>query len=275
MWRGRTSSDIWVDALLDLVAKWGVRTVAEEKGGLASAVRPFLLKRIRERQTYFELVSLSSVEDKIDARSVNPRPHGAWAWSAGRKRPRGTRPRRRNVSLSPPPGTTMLSTALSLAGRLLAGMSKGSKPLPEPRAMRGITVEATGDPLTPVRYVYPVHVRRNARSARSRTGAAPTLPLSAPGMTDATTPLASGGVVGSGAWSTTLELADVHTAGDLVKGAALSLAPIGWPDGAIEAAKLLRDELDDGAPPLDPSNAVGDDPVVSCPGGASTSPRSR
>ena len=54
----------------------------------------------------------------------------------------------------------------------------------------------------------------------------------------------------------TLELADVHTVGDLARRAGLTMAPIGWPAGAIEAAQRLRDELDDGAPPLDPTTPL-------------------
>ena len=74
-------------------------------------------------------------------------------------------------------------------------------------------------------------------------------------MTDATTPLASVPWLDPGMVDT-LELADVHTVGDLAKGAALSLAPIGWPAGAIEAAKRLRDGLDDGAAAAGPHNAA-------------------
>ena len=155
LWRGRTTPDIWVDALLDLVAKWGLRTVAEEKGGLASAVRPFLLKRIRERRVYFELVSLSSVEDKMTRALAI---HGRMAMGMVRW-PKGAPwyPTAEAECLAFPAGKhDDIVDCLSLAGRLLAGMGKGSNPLPEPRAMKGITVEATGDPLTPVRYVYPV-----------------------------------------------------------------------------------------------------------------------
>ena len=74
-------------------------------------------------------------------------------------------------------------------------------------------------------------------------------------MTDATTPLASVPWLDPGMVAS-LELADVHTVGDLAKGAALALAPIGWPAGALEAAKRLRDELDDGPPPLDPTTPL-------------------
>ena len=74
-------------------------------------------------------------------------------------------------------------------------------------------------------------------------------------MTDPATPLGEVDWLASG-MADTLALADVHTVADLAKGAALSLAPIGWPAGAIEAAKRLRDELDDGTPPLDPTTPL-------------------
>ena len=74
-------------------------------------------------------------------------------------------------------------------------------------------------------------------------------------MTDATTPLASVPWLDPGMVDT-LALADVHTVGELAKGAALTLAPIGWPAGAIAAAQWLRDGLDDGPPPLDPTTPL-------------------
>ena len=154
MWRGRTSSDKWIDGLLDLVAKWKPHTVAEEAGGLAKAVRPLVWKMSRERRIYFELVSLPSVEDKMTrAQSIHGRmamgmvfwPKDALWFSTAE-----------SECLNFPAGKhDDIVDCLSLAGRLLASISRGAKPLPEPRIMRGVTVEATGNPLTPVRYVYP------------------------------------------------------------------------------------------------------------------------
>jgi hypothetical protein len=52
LWRGQTSSDIWIEAWCDLVRKWKPAFWAEEYGQIISGVGPFLQRRAIERQAY-------------------------------------------------------------------------------------------------------------------------------------------------------------------------------------------------------------------------------
>ncbi len=52
MWRGRTSSDLWVEAFCDLVLKWKPIGWAEETGQIKSGVGPFLQRRMLERGAF-------------------------------------------------------------------------------------------------------------------------------------------------------------------------------------------------------------------------------
>lgn len=52
-WSGQTSSDVWTDVILDLVAKYkNVIRFIGEVGPIRKAVEPFLTKRMRERKTF-------------------------------------------------------------------------------------------------------------------------------------------------------------------------------------------------------------------------------
>lgn len=61
MWRGRTSSDEWIDALLDLAAKWKPVGFAGEGGVIRRAIEPALLRRMRERRVYLPITKDSWV----------------------------------------------------------------------------------------------------------------------------------------------------------------------------------------------------------------------
>jgi len=52
LWRGQTSSDVWVDTFCDLVRKWKPIGWAEETGQIKSGVGPFLVKRMMETGSY-------------------------------------------------------------------------------------------------------------------------------------------------------------------------------------------------------------------------------
>ena len=52
LWRGQTSSDVWIEAWCDLVRKWRPALWAEEHGQIISGVGPFLQRRAIERQAY-------------------------------------------------------------------------------------------------------------------------------------------------------------------------------------------------------------------------------
>lgn len=51
-WHGQTTPDVWVESLLDLVAKWRPLKVFGESGPIRRSVEPMLRKRMIERQTY-------------------------------------------------------------------------------------------------------------------------------------------------------------------------------------------------------------------------------
>lgn len=74
LWRGQSSSDVWVDAFCDLVAKWKPIGWAEEGGQIKSGVGPFLLRRMMERKTYVHRESFPTRGDKsVRAQSIRGR----------------------------------------------------------------------------------------------------------------------------------------------------------------------------------------------------------
>lgn len=52
LWRGQTSSDVWVESFCDLVQKWRPLGWAEETGQIKSGVGPWLEKALRKRRLY-------------------------------------------------------------------------------------------------------------------------------------------------------------------------------------------------------------------------------
>jgi hypothetical protein len=76
LWRGQTSSDIWIEAWCDLVKKWRPSFWAEEHGQIISGVGPFLKRRAIERQAYTHREQFVSRGDKaVRAQSMRG-PHG-------------------------------------------------------------------------------------------------------------------------------------------------------------------------------------------------------
>jgi len=74
MWRGQASSDVWVDALCDLVRKWKPIGWAEETGQIKSGVGPFLVKRMIETETYVAREQFPTRGDKaVRAQSIRGR----------------------------------------------------------------------------------------------------------------------------------------------------------------------------------------------------------
>ncbi|MEM6533139.1 MAG: terminase family protein [Myxococcota bacterium] len=67
LWRGRTTSEVWIEALLDLHAKWGALAYFGEAGVIRRAIEPALRKRIRERRVYLPVTDdswVASIRDK-------------------------------------------------------------------------------------------------------------------------------------------------------------------------------------------------------------------
>lgn len=51
-WYGQTTSDVWIETLLDKWARWKPIVSFGEAGVIRKAIEPFLMKRIRERRIY-------------------------------------------------------------------------------------------------------------------------------------------------------------------------------------------------------------------------------
>jgi len=129
LWRGQTSSDVWIEAWCDLVRKWKPVFWAEEQGQIISGVGPFLQRRAIERQAYTCREQFTSRADKaVRAQSMRGRMamlglylrQGA-AWVADL----------RAELLSFPAGKhDDQIDALGLVGQLLDRISAGRRPKP-------------------------------------------------------------------------------------------------------------------------------------------------
>lgn len=74
MWRGQTSSDIWVERLCDLIQKWKPLGWAEEKGQISAAMGPIIHKRLMERRCYVVRAQFPTKGDKeVRAQSIRAR----------------------------------------------------------------------------------------------------------------------------------------------------------------------------------------------------------
>lgn len=63
-WRGQTSSDVWIEQKLDLIAKWKPLAWFGEGGVIQKAIEPMMRRRMIERKVYCRLEWLSSIHDK-------------------------------------------------------------------------------------------------------------------------------------------------------------------------------------------------------------------
>ncbi len=63
-WRGQTTSDIWIEQKLDLIAKYKPLAWFGEGGVIQKAIEPMLKRRMQERRVFCRLEWLSSVHDK-------------------------------------------------------------------------------------------------------------------------------------------------------------------------------------------------------------------
>ncbi|MEY9239166.1 putative phage terminase large subunit-like protein [Bradyrhizobium japonicum] len=74
VWRGQKTSDVWIEAFCNLVAKYRPLAWAEETGQIKSAVGPFLEKRMRERRVYVNREQFPTRGDKaVRARAIQGR----------------------------------------------------------------------------------------------------------------------------------------------------------------------------------------------------------
>lgn len=73
-WRGQTSSDVWIEKKIDLIAKYKPLAWFGEGGVIQKAVEPMLRRRMLERKVHCRLEWLPSVQDKpTRARSFQAR----------------------------------------------------------------------------------------------------------------------------------------------------------------------------------------------------------
>lgn len=63
-WRGQTTSDVWIEEKLNLIAKHKPLAWFGEAGVIQKAVEPMLVKRMRERKVFCRLEWLPSIADK-------------------------------------------------------------------------------------------------------------------------------------------------------------------------------------------------------------------
>ena len=64
IWRNQQTSNIWIEALLDMANKYPTMGWAEEQGQIVKSVGPFIEQRSRERKVYFHREQFTSVADK-------------------------------------------------------------------------------------------------------------------------------------------------------------------------------------------------------------------
>lgn len=63
-WHGQTSSDAWIEAALDMIVRWKPFCFFGEKGVIEKAIRPALVRRMRERQVSCRIEWVASISDK-------------------------------------------------------------------------------------------------------------------------------------------------------------------------------------------------------------------
>jgi predicted phage terminase large subunit-like protein len=63
-WRGQTTSDVWIEEKLNLIAKYKPLAWFGEGGVIHKAIEPMLKRRMQERGVYCRLEWMSSVSDK-------------------------------------------------------------------------------------------------------------------------------------------------------------------------------------------------------------------
>lgn len=70
-WRGQTQSDVWIEAMCDLIQTHGPLVWFGEAGPIRRAIEPFLTRRMTERNAFCRLEWMASIADKeIRARSI-------------------------------------------------------------------------------------------------------------------------------------------------------------------------------------------------------------
>ena len=164
LWRQRTTSDAWIESLLDLMERYRPVLWAEEAGQIEKSVGPFIFQRQRERRIWCRREAFSSAADKAArARAIEGRfamgmvhfPRNR-AWVA---------PLKDEIIKFPAGKHDDQVDCLSLLGRILPAM-RGRRPKkaesPPP------LVEGTMQTMTYGDLVAREHARRSDRRRRGR-----------------------------------------------------------------------------------------------------------
>lgn len=140
-WRAQATSDVWIESFIDLMATWQPLAWAEEQGQIVKSLGPFIDKRMRERKVYGFRTQYTSAHDKsIRAQSIRARMAQGKVYFPRNK-----------------PWVDGLITELlqfpagkhddqvdvmSLFGRMLNDMAKGSVPAepPQPKFIQNATI---------------------------------------------------------------------------------------------------------------------------------------
>lgn len=64
IWRAQTTTDVWVDVMLDMASGHDVFQWGEEQGQIIKSLDPFIRKRMQERNIHFNRQQFTSVADK-------------------------------------------------------------------------------------------------------------------------------------------------------------------------------------------------------------------
>jgi len=63
-WKGKTTSDVWIEAKCDLILKYEPHCWFGEAGPIRRAVEPFMMRRMQEREAYCRIEWMPSISDK-------------------------------------------------------------------------------------------------------------------------------------------------------------------------------------------------------------------
>ena len=143
IWRKRVTPDVWADAMLDLAERWKPLMWAEGKGGLQRAAEPYIRKRQMERRIYFARMQIGETQDKRErAQAFQGRMASGkvfWPYRA----PWFAEAQSELIKFDAGRHDDIVD-ALSLIGKMLAGMAPGRVP-PSPRGPEAqLVIQADG-----------------------------------------------------------------------------------------------------------------------------------
>lgn len=144
VWREQATTDIWIEAFIDMIERWKPLNWAEESGQILKSVGPFLTKRMRERRVFCRREQFASAANKVvRARSIQARASMGFLYL-----PSDAPWRESLISelLTFPAGRNDDQVdVLSLIGRMLDQMNGKQLPQPELRVSSGYQSARSAD----------------------------------------------------------------------------------------------------------------------------------